>query len=365
MRIIDLRSDTVTRPGPGMRQAMASAELGDDVFGEDPTVRRLEERIAQLLGKEAALFVPSGTMANQLAIGLQCRPGDEVIAEAGSHCVNFESGALSALWGVQPRTIQGERGMLAPEQVVMAIRAVTDWYPRSRLLALENTHNRGGGTVWPLERLRRCAEAARARGLSVHLDGARLFNAQVASGVLVSEFAAVADTVSVCFSKGLGAPVGSALAGTTELVREARRLRKRLGGGMRQAGVLAAAALYALDYNVDRLAEDHRSARALADGLSRIPGVEVDLEQVETNMVFVDFSEPAAQACERLRQVGVLANPEGSLPRRARMVTHLDAPPAHIEEALGRMRVCLDRSLIPTASASAPWPVGTQSSSSP
>lgn len=364
MRIIDLRSDTVTRPGPGMRQAMASAELGDDVYGEDPTVRQLEERIAELLGKEAAIFVPSGTMANQLAIGLQCRPGDEVIAEAGSHCVNFEAGALSALWGVQPRTIPGERGLLSPEQVLGAIRSVTDWYPRSRLLCLENTHNRGGGTVWPLERLRRCAEVAKSRGLSVHLDGARLFNAQVASGVPARDFAAVANTVSVCFSKGLGAPVGSALTGTRELIREARRLRKRLGGGMRQAGVLAAAALYALEYNVDRLAEDHRAARALAEGLSRIPGVEVDVSRVETNMVFVDFEELASEACERLRGVGVLANPEGSMPGRARMVTHLDAPPAHIEEALGRMRVCLDRSLIPTASVSVPWPAGNRSSSS-
>jgi threonine aldolase len=277
-------------------------------------------------------------MGNQLAIGLHCRQGDEFIAEAGSHCVNFEGGAASALWGAQPRTVPGERGLLSSEQVSAAIRVVTEWYPRSRLLCLENTHNRGGGTVWPLEQLRACAQAARVRGLAVHLDGARLFNAQVASGVPAREFAAVADTVSVCFSKGLGAPVGSALAGPRDLIREARRLRKRLGGGMRQAGVLAAAALYALEYNVDRLAEDHRAARLLAEGLAGISGVEVDVSRVETNMVFAAFPEPAVQTCERLRALGVLANPEGSTPRSVRLVTHLDAPPAHIEEALGRMR---------------------------
>lgn len=337
MTIIDLRSDTVTRPTQSMRAAMASAEVGDDVFGEDPTVLALEARVAELLGKPAALFVPSGTMANQLAVGVQCRPGDELIGEAGSHVINFESGALSALWGVQPRTLVGDRGLLSPEQIAPAVRPVADWYPRTRLLVLENTHNRGGGTVWPLERLRACAEAGRAKGLVVHLDGARLFNAQVATGTPAREFAAHADTVSVCFSKGLGAPVGSALAGSRELMRDARRLRKRLGGGMRQAGILAAAALYALEHNVSRLAEDHRSARALAEGLSRIPGASVDPARVDTNMVFADLPVPADEACARMREAGVLAAPEGATPYRVRFVTHLDAPLPLVEEAVRRI----------------------------
>lgn len=340
MRPLDLRSDTVTRPSAEMRRAMAEAEVGDDVYGEDPTVQRLEARVAEMLGKEAALFTSSGTMANQLAIGLHCRPGDEVIAEAGSHCLNFESGAMAALWGVQARTVAGDRGLFDAEDVTRLVRPIADVYLRSRLLCVENTHNRGGGTVWPLDRYTRVVEAGRRAGLAVHLDGVRLFNAQVASGVPARRYAELADTVSICFSKGLGAPVGSALCGPRELIRQARVLRKRLGGGMRQVGILAAAALWALEHNIDRLVEDHRSARCLAEILAELPGVRCDVERVETNMVFAEFPEPASEACAKLASIGILANPEGSTPRMVRMVTHLDAPLEAIEAAAPKLREC-------------------------
>ncbi|HVE82066.1 MAG TPA: GntG family PLP-dependent aldolase [Myxococcales bacterium] len=343
MNLIDLRSDTVTRPTPGMRKAMAEAEVGDDVFGDDPTVRALEERVAELLGLPFGLFTASGSQANQLAVGAQCRPGDELLAEAGSHSLNFEGGAVSALWGVQPRALEGERGLLSPEQIGPAVRPLSEHYPRTRMLALENTHNRGGGTVWPIDRFRAVVAEARARGLLVHLDGARLFNAQARNGVRVSEYARLCDTAMVSFSKGLGAPVGSVLCGGADLIREARRLRKRLGGGMRQVGILAAAGLYALDHHVERLGEDHENARRLARGLAEIPGVTLDASAVETNLVFSDFPVPAADALARLKAQGVLATPEGSRPNSVRMVTHLDVKAGDIDEALGRIRKALER----------------------
>ena len=338
MKPIDLRSDTVTLPTAAMRRAMAEAEVGDDVYAEDPTVRRLEERVAELLGLPAALFVPSGTMANQLAIGLHCRQGDEVIAEAGSHCIHFEGGALSALWGAQPHGLVGDRGLLSAGQVLAAIRPLNDHLPRTRLLTLENTHNRGGGRVWPIDRFSAVVDAARRGGLAVHLDGARLFNASVRAGVPVSEYARRTDTTSVCFSKGLGAPVGSALAGASDLIREARRLRKRLGGGMRQAGILAAGALYALDHHVDRLAEDHLHASLLAQGLAAIPGMRLDPAQVETNMIFTDLPCLAADGVSRLKDVGVLINAEGSSPTAVRLVCHLDISRSDVDEVLRRIR---------------------------
>jgi threonine aldolase len=341
MKIIDLRSDTVTRPSPEMRRAMAEAEVGDDVYGDDPTVQRLEDRTAELLGLAAGVFVASGTQGNQIAIGLHCRMGDEVIAESGSHCINSEGGGMAALWGVQPRSLEADRGLLSPEQVEAAVRIADEHHPRSRLLCLENTHNRGGGSVWPIERFRSVVQVARRHGLSVHLDGARLFNAQVASGTPVAEYARLADTATVCFSKGLGAPVGSVLCGSKELIKEARRLRKRLGGGMRQAGILAAGALYALTHNVERLADDHRNARRLAQGLAEIPGVKVDPARVETNLVFADFPIPATDAVAQLKAVGVLTNAEGSRPTSLRMVSHLDVSSEAIEDAIQRVRQLL------------------------
>lgn len=317
---------------------MAEAEVGDDAYGEDPTVRRLEERTAEMLGLPAALFVPTGTQANQIAIGVQCRPGDEVIIEAESHCVNFETAGVAALWGVQPRPIATERGIFSAEQVRASVRSNQDYHPRSRLVCLENTHNHGGGTVWPLDLFRQVVDAARREQLLVHLDGARLWNAHVASGAKLSEYAGLTDSTSVCFSKGLGAPVGSALCGAVELVREGRRLRRRLGGGMRQAGVLAAAALYALEHNLRRLAEDHAHARRLAQGLSAIPGVRVDLSRVETNMVYAELPFSAQESVQRLSQTGVLVNAEGWRPAMIRFVCHLDISGDDVDEAIARVR---------------------------
>jgi len=337
MKVVDLRSDTVTRPSPGMREAMARAEVGDDVYGEDPTVNLLQERVADLLGKEAALFVASGTMANQAALGALTRPGDEIVCDDGAHPVNFEGGALAALWGVQVRTLRSPRGILDPAEVEAAIRPESEHFPRTRVVEIENTHNRGGGAVYPIERVRALADVARRHGLHVYLDGARLLNAQVASGIPARDYAAQATLASICLSKGLGAPAGSAIAGPRDLVREAHRLRKRLGGAWRQAGILAAAGLYALDHNVPRLAEDHENARRLGAALAAIPGVALAYP-VDTNLVFASFAgRSAGDLARRLRESGVLCNPEGSRPDLLRFVTHLDVARDDVDEAARRI----------------------------
>jgi len=337
MHVIDLRSDTVTRPTPAMREAMARAEVGDDVYGEDPTVRALEERSAGLLGKEAALFVASGTMANQVALGVLARAGDEVVCDQGAHIVNYEGGALAALWGVQVRGLAGERGVLDPAAVEAAVRPDDVHAPRTRVVEIENTHNRGGGKIWPLERVRAVAEVAARRGLSVYMDGARLLNAVVATGVAARDYAAPATVASLCFSKGLGAPLGSVVAGPRELVKEARRLRKRLGGGMRQAGIVAAAGLYALEHHVARLADDHANAKRLGALLSELPGVTLRFP-VETNLVFAAFQgRSAPELVARLRAAGVLCNAEGSHPDLLRFVTHLDVSAGDVDEAVRRI----------------------------
>jgi len=333
--VIDLRSDTVTKPGPGMREAMARAEVGDDVYGEDPTVNLLQERVAALLGKEAGLFVPSGTMANQVSLGALTRPGDEIVCDAGAHCISFESGALAALWGVQARIIAAERGLLDPTAVEAAIRPAADVYPRTRLVEVENTHNRGGGAVYPLERVAALGALARRRGLHLYLDGARLMNACAATGLAPARYAEHATMASICLSKGLGAPAGSVVCGPRDLVADARRLRKRLGGGMRQAGVLAAAGLWALDHNVERLPVDHENARRLADGLTSLGGTVAF--PVETNLVFASMGRPATEVVPRLAAEGVLSNPEGSRPDLVRFVTHLDVSRTDIDEALRRI----------------------------
>ncbi len=288
--MIDLRSDTVTRPTPAMRRAMAEAEVGDDVLGDDPTVAAL----AQILGKESAVYMPSGTMTNQVAVRTWTEPGDEIIIEAGAHTYFFESGGPAALSGVMCRLIQGERGLFTADQVRAVLRPANEHFPRTRLVCVENTHNRGGGTVWPLRQVAEVAAVAREAGLKVHLDGARLWNASVAAGVPEKDYAAHFDSASVCFSKGLGAPVGSALAGTREFIARARRFRKMFGGGMRQAGIIAAGALYALEHHRERLAEDHANARRLAEGLAGLAGIEIDPATVETNIVvFLVTSMPA------------------------------------------------------------------------
>ena len=330
----DLRSDTVTRPTPGMRAAMASAVVGDDVFGEDPTVQELERRVADLLGREAAIFVPSGTMANQIALQLHARHGEEVLVAEGAHCVWYESGAAAAIAGVQLVSV-GREGKVTPEEIRAATRPRVDWCPVTRAFVLENTHNRAGGRIIDLASCRAAIGAAHDAGLTVHLDGARLFNAAVGLGVSPREIAGEADTISVCLSKGLGAPGGSLLVGTRDHVREARRLRKRMGGGMRQVGVLAAAGLYALDHHVDRLAEDHLAARALAEGLTGCPGLVVVAP--DTNIVLIDLrSDGAVDAnafADRARARGVLLSVFGEF--RLRAVTHLDVSVADARAAAG------------------------------
>jgi threonine aldolase len=336
---IDLRSDTVTKPSPEMRQAIANAEVGDDVLGDDPTVARLQEKVAQLLGKEAAIFLPSGSMANQTAIRAQTQPGDEIITHAENHIYHYEGGAPSALSGCSMNFLHGPRGIFDAGQVRDAIRPDDSHFPQSRLVVVENTHNRGGGAVWPLETIREVHDVAREFGLSMHLDGARLMNACVATGHAPAEYARYFDTVSTCFSKGLGAPVGSAVAGSAKIVARVHRFRKMFGGGMRQAGILAAAALYALEQNVDRLADDHANASRLATAFAETSGLIIDPASVETNIVFFDIEDrlgSAADFCNRLADSGVRMLPLG--PQRIRAVTHLDVSSADIDRAIQTVR---------------------------
>jgi threonine aldolase len=337
-RPVDLRSDTVTRPTPEMRRVIAEAEVGDDVFGDDPTVRALEEETARILGKEAAVYVPSGTMANEVAVAAHTERGDEVLLEERSHIFLYEGAGPALLSGVQVWPLRGHRGLIAPRTVEAAIRPVDPHFPVSRLLCLENTHNRAGGRVLPLGPLRELTELARNHGLRCHLDGARLWNAVAASGASADQYAALFDSVSVCFSKGLGAPVGSAVAGTGEWIARARHYRKRFGGGMRQAGILAAGALYALEHHRDRLSEDHARARRLAEGVDGIPGLGCVPEEVETNIILVtaESGVPAGRWVEGLAQRGVLASAVG--PSTLRFVTHLQIGDADIGHALEAIR---------------------------
>src|SRR5438552_13099204 len=334
LTMIDLRSDTVTKPSAGMREAIARAEVGDDVFGEDPTVNRLQDVAARLLGKEAALFVPSGTMANQLAVRLHTNPGDEMIVESGSHVVRYESGAAAGLSGVQTCWVPGIRGILQPAQIEAAIRPSDYHNPPTALISLENTHNRGGGSIYPLATILAIRKFAEAHKVAMHLDGARLFNAVVASGISAAEYAGAVETVSFCLSKGLGAPVGSLICSDASRIGKLRRLRKMFGGGMRQAGIIAAAGLYALEHNIQRLVEDHRHAKQLAGALVALPGVRITPEHVETNIVVFDIQETARTAedvLDRLKAEGLLLVPFG--PATLRAVTHLDISTSQIEQA--------------------------------
>ncbi len=332
--MIDLRSDTVTKPSQGMRAAMAAAEVGDDVFGEDPTVHRLQERAAAMLGKEAALFVPSGTMANQIALKVHCQPGDDVILGEGTHSMVYESGAAAALAGVQ-LSVVGRGGLFTAADSQAAFKGADNpHHAPTRLIVIENTHNRGGGVAWPQTEVLDIAAFARSRGLGLHLDGARLCNAAIVAGQTPAELAAPFDTATLCFSKGLGAPVGSVIAGSKSLITRALRFRKMLGGGMRQVGILAAAALYALDHNVERLTDDHANARHIAERLAGTSGLRVDLSRVQTNIVMVDLEASCpdgAEAVARLRAHGVSCLSPG--PRCLRLVTHLDVDREACERA--------------------------------
>uniref|UniRef100_A0A7C4QM47 Aminotransferase class V-fold PLP-dependent enzyme n=1 Tax=Schlesneria paludicola TaxID=360056 RepID=A0A7C4QM47_9PLAN len=323
--VIDLRSDTVTRPTPGMRRAIAEAEVGDDMSGEDPTVNRLEARMCELLGKEAAVYACSGTQSNQMAVYAHCQPGDELLIEETGHIANWEAGGPAVLSGVTVRTLRGRGGLLDVPDLEGKIRPDNQHYCITRLVCVENTTNHGGGRAYPLDQMIRVARWAREHGLKVHVDGARLFNACVARGYTPAEFARTADTVSICFSKGLGCPMGSILVGDAATVRRARRARKLFGGALRQAGMMAAAALYALDHHVERLAEDHAHARAFAEAIADIDGLHIDPSAVESNLVFLELEPRKGKAIElaaRLKEQGILIHATG--PQRIRVCTHLD-----------------------------------------
>jgi threonine aldolase len=332
--VIDLRSDTVTQPTPAMRQAMANAEVGDDVIDIDPTVQRLEQRTAELLGHEAALFMPSGSMSNQIALRVHCQPGDEFLCEAGCHIYNYEQGAFAQLSGLVAHALTGEYGILQLDQLRDCIRPDNEHMVRTRLITLENTHNRGAGKIQPYDTVVAICDWAKTHGLRTHLDGARLFNAVVASGISAATWAQHFDSVSVCFSKGLGAPVGSALVGSRTIVQAARRHRKLFGGGMRQAGIIAAGALYALDHHIDRLHEDHRLARILAEKIRNAPGISLTPAQIDTNMVIFHIDPRLGTAAEfntELAKRGVQMLPFSR--QQIRAVTHLDVNEAQIETA--------------------------------
>ncbi len=335
MGYIDLRSDTVTKPSRGMRRAISKAEVGDDGFGEDPTVNRLQEMVAEILGKEDALFTASGTMNNQIAIRALTKPGGEVILEVDSHTYNYESGAPAVISGVQLRPLRGERGILSEEQIAQAIRGPDTPYLETQLVCLENTHNRAGGTIFPLKEMGKIGELCQSKGVKVYLDGARLFNASVATGVSPAEYAQCSDAASICLSKGLGAPVGSVLAGDREFILQAKRVRKLLGGGMRQVGILAAAGIYALENNWERLAEDHQNAHYFAEQVNGIGGIEIDMETVQTNIVVMDIKNSrysVPQAIEALKREGVLVVPFG--PQRIRAVAHLNVGLKEMRKAI-------------------------------
>jgi threonine aldolase len=340
--IIDLYSDTKTRPSAAMRKAMAEAEVGDEQAFEDPTVNALVETVCELLGKEAAVFLPSGTMANEIACRLHCRPGEEVILDGTAHLIDAESGGPAALASVMLRPLEGRRGVLTAEQVEAAIRPPNRHAPRTRLVWVENTSNFGGGTVWPIAVVEGVCAVAREHGLATHMDGARLMNAAVASGVSAKRYCGPFDTCWIDFSKGLGAPVGACLAGSRDLIDEAWRMKQQMGGAMRQAGIVAAGALHALRHNIERLAEDHANARRLAEELAGLSGIAIEPATVETNIVFFDVTKPGLSAAAfdaGLKRQGVRMGAVG--PNRVRAVTHLDVDRLGIERALSAAEAVL------------------------
>jgi threonine aldolase len=345
-RYINIRSDTQTLPTPEMRRAIAEAELGDDTYGEDPTVNRLQEMAAEMTGMEAALLVLSGTMGNLIALMTLAQPGDEVLLDLDSHIFYYEVGNIANIAGLMPMPVPCPEGMMDSHALREAIRSPNLHYPRPKVLCLENTHNRSGGRVLPLELHNELCEVAHDHGLKVHIDGARIFNAALAAGVPVSAYMEKADSLMFCLSKGLGCPLGSMLCGSKEFIAEADRNRKRLGGGMRQAGIIAAAGIHALENNVQRLLDDHKSARRLAEGMNQIPGLYVDMHTVESNMIYLDHRKSGLSNREfltLLEQHGVLASPRP--PYQVRMVTSYHHTPEIIEEILRRTRVAMESRL--------------------
>ncbi len=333
-KIIDLRSDTVTKPSEAMRRAMFDAKVGDDVYGEDPTVNELQEYAADLLGKEAALFVPSGVMGNQICLNVLTNPSDEVICERTAHIFQYESGTPAMLSGIQLSLVEGDKGVIPPEKIKPLIRPESAYYmPRSKVIEIENTHNVAGGTVIPLENIKAVRELAEEYRLYTHLDGARIWNASVATGISIAEYSEYFETVSVCLSKGLGAPIGSIIAGTKDAMTEAFRVRKAIGGGMRQVGIIAAGGLYALKHNIERLSEDHQKAKMLAEYLDKFGNIEVNLESVHTNiLMFKPVGMSVDDVLTKLREKGVLAGQGGY--DVVRLVTHMDVSFEDIEIAI-------------------------------
>lgn len=341
---IDLRSDTVTKPTAAMRQAIFEAEVGDDMSGEDPTVNRLERMVADMLGKEAAVYNCSGTQSNQMAVRAHCQQGDEILIDETGHIVNYEQGAAAALSGVSARMLQGPFGIFDVEDLEGKVRPDNQHYCVTRLLCIENTTNHGGGRAWPLAKMVRVANWAHDAGLKVHVDGARIFNAAIVGGYTVKEFTRHADTVSICFSKGLGCPMGSILVGDAATMYRARRARKAFGGALRQAGMMAAAAIYALEHHVDRLREDHDNARAFADAIATIDGIRINADVVESNLVFFEIAREhgtSAQLSARLLEHGVRLNPSG--PQRLRACTHLDVTRSDLLRAADAVRTCMQQ----------------------
>ncbi|MFB6258371.1 MAG: low-specificity L-threonine aldolase [Flavobacteriales bacterium] len=330
---IDLRSDTITRPTAEMKDAMMNAELGDDVFGEDPSIKALEAYAASLLGKEAALFCPSGTMTNQIGINVHTSPGDELICDSTSHTYRFEAGGMAFHSGVSVYPLEGDRGRITADQVKSAIQAPNAHFPKSRLVVLENTHNKGSGSIYDKQEVDAIGRLCQEQGLRFHLDGARLFNAVVASGISAKEWSEPFDSVSICLSKGLGAPVGSVLVGDEDFIREAHRKRKVFGGGMRQAGIIAAGGLYALENHIDRLKEDHRKARKLGEALEQNPQVE-EVAPIDTNIVVATLKagKTPKEQLQDWEKKGVKAVPFGD--QQIRLVTHIDVTEKKHEKAL-------------------------------
>jgi threonine aldolase len=339
VEVIDFRSDTVTKPTPGMRKAIAEAEVGDDVLGEDPTVNRLEARMAELFGKEAAVFVTTGTQANQTAIRAHTRPGEEIIGAEASHFYRYESGGAAVMSGCSVCLIDAPRGVFSGDDVRASIRPDDQHYPVSRLVVVENTQNRGVGKVWPMETIRSVHQAAKEHNLLMHMDGARIWNACVASGYKPIDYTRYFDSVAACFSKGLGAPAGSIVAGDKAFIVRARRARKMMGGAMRQAGILAAAAIYAVDHHIERLAEDHANARRLAEAIAELPRMILDPKIVESNIVIFDV-EPrlgtGADIVAQMNQIGIKML--AVAPQKVRALTHLDVSAVQTDEAIRRLR---------------------------